>query len=177
MSAVWLSMRHKLTLSVNCWRIRLKKHSSSERRHSRPKNTFQVARKTGAWPKLKRTWRSIVFVLQCFPMAHLHLHPLTSQFFPWKYPCRCRQGIVSSTLQLPALAPSLVIQPVPQSQAKTKSKPNSKSCCPYRCSHDHLNYCEEFKKLNNDEIATWLKSGDSVINARSLLSTLEKFVI
>lgn len=149
-------MRLKLTGSVNCWRIRRRKHSSTERRHSRPKKTYQVARKKAA---LDRSWREPGDRQPLFFNAiQWHTSTLWQVFFFWKYPCQCRQDIVPSTLQLPALAPSLVKQTVPQSQAKTKSKANSKSCCPYRYSQDHLNYCEEFKKLNNNEIATWLKT-------------------
>lgn len=153
---MWL----KLTRSLNCWRIRLRKHSSTQALEAK-KHLPSGSKDSGAWPKLKRTWRWTAFILQCFPMTHFHLHPhpLTSPFFSWKYPCQCRQDVVWSTLQLPLLAPSSVIQPVPQSPAKTKSKPHSKSCCPYRYSQDHLNYWEEFKKPNNDEIATWLKNG------------------
>lgn len=43
-------------------------------------------------------------------------------------------------------------------QARAKSKP--KPYCPYCDSRDHyLNSCEEFKKLNTDQVLKWLKDG------------------
>ncbi|KAG7457240.1 hypothetical protein JOB18_014039 [Solea senegalensis] len=43
-------------------------------------------------------------------------------------------------------------------QAKVRPKP--KPYCPYCDSHDHyLNSCEEFKKLNTDQVLKWLKDG------------------
>jgi len=47
-----------------------------------------------------------------------------------------------------------------ETSTQAKAKPKPKPYCPYCDSHDHyLNSCEEFKKLNIDQVLKWLKDG------------------